>query len=82
MNSITELVEQKTKTSSKPFNLEIIGYQKFNALISKSAGQSVWKKLLYFQRCVRNFEGDLNHSKLMFSHEDWKGDLLKFRRQG
>lgn len=68
--SIPESTEYKPKLASSPFNLEIIGYSKFNSLIQKSAGQSVWKKFLYFQRCIRNFEGDLNHSKLMFDHEE------------
>ena len=80
--SIPELGEFKPKNTANPFSLEIIGYSKFNALVQKSAGQSVWKKFVYFQRCIRNFEGDLNHSKLMFDLEDWKGDSLKFRRQG
>lgn len=63
-------------------NIDIINYKKFNDIISKSAGQSVWKPFVYFQKCVKTLNGRLKQSKLMFNCEDWKQDTKIFRRAG
>lgn len=63
-------------------NIEIINYKKFHAIISKSAGQSVWKPFVYFQKCVKTLDGRYKSSKIMFNFEDWKQETKIFRRAG
>jgi hypothetical protein len=68
--AIPEMAESPQIYKNFKLNLQIIGYQKFSNLMQKSAGQGIWKKYIYFQKCVRTLDGDLNQSKLMFNIED------------